>query len=104
MHPFSSIGRTVAATGAVGGLMVVLAACGSEAEMVSANQVEEDINQLVQRENGRPADLVECPDLPAEVGGSIRCSVMTADRKEHGVTVTVTSIEGSMTNYVIKVD
>lgn len=103
MDTFSSIGRSVAAAGVVGGLMVVLAACGSEAEMVSANQVEEDINQLVKRENGR-ADSVECPDLPADVGGSIRCSVMTADKKEHGVTVTVTSVEGSKTNYVIKVD
>lgn len=102
MFSFSSIIRAVATSGVAGVFLVGLVACGPTA--VAADQVEQDINQLVQREVGRPAASIQCPDLPAEVGGSVRCEVMTADGVRHGVTVSVISVEGSRTNYVIKVD
>ncbi|MGH3616122.1 MAG: DUF4333 domain-containing protein [Pseudonocardia sp.] len=102
MFSFFSIVRAAATSGVVGVFLVGLGACGSTA--VAADQVEQDINQLVQREVGRPAASIACPDLPAEVGGSVRCGVRTADGVQHGVTVTVISVEGSKTNYVIEVD
>jgi hypothetical protein len=102
MFTFSRIGRAAAAAGAVAALTVGLAACGSGA--VAADQVEQQINQLVQERAGQPADSVDCPeDLPAEVGGSIRCT-LTAQGETYGVTATVTSVEGSTANYDIKVD
>lgn len=102
MFNFSSSVRTAAAAGVAGVFLVGLVACGSTA--VAADQVEQDINQLVQRKMGRPAALVKCPDLPAEVGSSVRCGVVTTEGVQHGVTVRVTSVEGSNTSYVIKVD
>lgn len=94
-------GRVVAVLGAVAALCFGLTGC---AGAVAAENVEREIDNLVQRLGGAPADKVDCPDdLPAEVGASVRCS-FTAQGATYGVTVTVTSIEGDTANYDIKVD
>jgi uncharacterized protein DUF4333 len=111
MRTISSIRRGVAATAAVVGLVVGSAACAAAAGehsdgtmRVPGEQIEQDINELAQREEGRPADSIECPDLPAVVNSSIRCTLVTSSRLAYGVTVTAKSVEGTEVDYDIKVD
>jgi hypothetical protein len=118
MFTLPSIGRTVAAAGVAAWLVVGLVACAStgpeegeappgdqaERALVPGDQIEGDINELARREEGRPAAAVDCPDLPAEVDSSIRCTLVTAGGKTYGVTVRATSVEGAEVDYDITVD
>jgi hypothetical protein len=111
MRTISSIRRGAAAIAAVVGLVIGSVACaaaaveqGEGAMRVPGEQIERDINELAQREEGRPADSVECPDLPAVVNSSIRCALVTSSGQTFGVTVTARSVEGTEVDYDIKVD
>jgi hypothetical protein len=111
MRTISSTRRGVAAIAAVVGLGIGSAACaaaagerGEGAMRVPGEQIERDINGLAQREEGRPADSIDCPDLPAVVNSSIRCALVTSDGQAFGVTVTATSVDGTEVDYDIKVD
>jgi hypothetical protein len=111
MRTISSIRRGAAASAAVVGLVFGPVACaaaagerGEGAMRVPGEQIERDINELAQREEGRPADSVECPDLPAVVHSSVRCSLVTSSGQTFGVTVMATSVHGTEVDYDMKVD
>jgi hypothetical protein len=52
---------------------------------------------------GKQVDQVSCPDLPATVGASQRCTLQ-AGGDTYGVTVTVTSVQGTDVKFDIQVD
>jgi sRNA-binding carbon storage regulator CsrA len=52
---------------------------------------------------GKDVDEVTCPDLPARVGASERCTLVTGD-ETYGVTVTATSVQGNDVKFDIQVD
>jgi len=51
----------------------------------------------------KQVDEVSCPDLPATVGASQRCTLRTG-ADTYGVTVTVTSVQGTDVKFDIQVD
>ena len=51
----------------------------------------------------KQVDEVSCPDLPATVGASQRCT-LRAGADTYGVTVTVTSVQGTDVKFDIQVD
>lgn len=53
--------------------------------------------------NGKQVDKVSCPDLVARVGASQRCSLVSGT-ETYGVTVTVTSVQGTDVKFDIQVD
>ena len=53
--------------------------------------------------DGKQVDEVSCPDLPATVGASERCT-LKAGADTYGVTVTVTSVQGTDVKFDIQVD
>jgi len=53
--------------------------------------------------DGKQVDEVSCPDLPAAVGATQRCS-LRAGNDTYGVTVTVTSVQGTDVKFDIQVD
>ena len=53
--------------------------------------------------NGKQVDKVSCPDLAAQVGASQRCSLVSGT-ETYGVTVTVTTVQGTDVKFDIQVD
>ena len=53
--------------------------------------------------DGKQVDEVSCPDLAAEVGAMQRCT-LKAGADTYGVTVTVTSVQGTDVKFDIQVD
>ena len=53
--------------------------------------------------NGKQVDKVSCPDLAAQLGASQRCSLVSGTQT-YGVTVTVTSVQGTDVKFDIQVD
>jgi ribosomal protein L12E/L44/L45/RPP1/RPP2 len=53
--------------------------------------------------NGNRVDQVSCPDLPARVGASQRCT-LTSGTETYGVTVTVKTVLGTDVKFDIQVD
>ena len=53
--------------------------------------------------DGKQVDEVSCPDLPATVGASERCT-LKAGADTYGVTVTVTGVQGTDVKFDIQVD
>ena len=53
--------------------------------------------------DGKQVDEVSCPDLPATVGASERCT-LKAGGDTYGVTVTVTGVQGTDVKFDIQVD
>jgi hypothetical protein len=92
----------------VGGVpAVVTPAATPEVETSTAPQVEgRSVAQSVLTQlaaDGKQVDEVSCPDLPATVGATQRCS-LKAGGDTYGVTVTVTSVQGSDVKFDIAVD
>lgn len=82
--------------------MLLLSACGVGA--VPQEDVEQQVSDALAESVGQTPDKVECPDdLPAEVGAEMRCT-LTAGGESIGLTVTVTSVEGTDVNFDIQVD
>lgn len=65
------------------------------------NVAQSVLDQLAS--TGKDVDEVSCPDLPARVGASERCTLVTGD-ETYGVTVTATSVQGSDVKFDIQVD
>lgn len=85
-----------------GALLLLLSACGAGA--VSQEDVEQQISDALAEQVGQTPDKVECPDdLPAEVGAEMRCT-LTAGGESIGLTVTVTSVEGTDVSFDFVVD
>ncbi|MBL8927786.1 MAG: DUF4333 domain-containing protein [Pseudonocardia sp.] len=53
--------------------------------------------------DGKQVDEVSCPDLPATVGASERCTLKSG-ADSYGVTVTVTGVQGTDVRFDIQVD
>lgn len=100
MHTTSRAGRGAVVAAAA---CLALAGCGREA--VPAEDIEQEIHNLVLRADGRRAESVDCPEpLPTRSGSSIRCMVRIDSGQVYGVTVKLRSVEGDRTNYDIEVD
>jgi hypothetical protein len=77
-------------------------ASAAPASSVDGKNVAQSVfDQLVA--NGKQVNQVSCPDLPARVGASQRCS-LTSGKDTYGVTVTVTSVQGTDVKFDIQVD
>jgi hypothetical protein len=80
-------------------LMVVvtaLAACAGE-PVVSADDVESQATDQFSQQF--PVDSVDCPeDLPAEVGASIQC-VLVSEGSSFEMTATTTRVEGDNVDF-----
>ena len=78
-----------------------------DADTTTAPQVEgKSVAQSVLTQlmaDGKQVDEVSCPDLPAAVGATQRCS-LRAGNDTYGVTVTVTSVQGTDVKFDIQVD
>ena len=65
------------------------------------NVAQSVFDQLVS--NGKQVNQVSCPDLAAKMGASQRCTLMSGT-ETYGVTVTVTSVQGTDVKFDIQVD
>ena len=70
--------------------------------MVDGKSVAQSVLLQLKAED-KQVDEVSCPDLPADVGATQRCS-LRAGGDTYGVTVTVTSVQGSDVKFDIAVD
>ncbi|BCJ36705.1 hypothetical protein Athai_42080 [Actinocatenispora thailandica] len=90
-----------AAVAAIGALL--LAGCGGTSS-VSRSEVEKQVSQQLTAQVGRKPDKISCPgSLKAKVGTTMRCT-LTDSGKSYGVTVKVTSVDGSNVKFHIQVD
>jgi ribosomal protein L12E/L44/L45/RPP1/RPP2 len=71
------------------------------ATVAGQNVAQSVLDQLAS--NGKQVDQVSCPDLPARVGASQRCT-LTSGTETYGVTVTVTTVLGTDVKFDIQVD
>ncbi len=71
------------------------------ATVAGQNVAQSVLDQLAT--NGKQVDQVSCPDLPARVGASQRCT-LTSGTETYGVTVTVTTVLGTDVKFDIQVD
>jgi hypothetical protein len=85
-------------------------AAGGGGDVVSADPSTtipgDKVAQSVQEqltERGEPVDRVSCPDLAARVGASQRCTLVSRGAT-YGVTVAVTSVQGTDVRFGIQVD
>lgn len=80
---------------AIGAALGLLAACGGGA--VSASEIEEEAR--AQFEQQFPVDSVDCDeDLPAEVGATITC-VLVSEGDAFEMTVTTSEVEDGTVNF-----
>ncbi|MCV7255199.1 DUF4333 domain-containing protein [Mycolicibacterium fluoranthenivorans] len=82
-----------------------LAACSFSTSVgntsVSKDDVQKQISEKVTEQGGTKPDSVTCPsDLKAEVGATLDCK-MSDGKKNYGVNVTVTSVDGKTVNFDI---
>ena len=81
---------------------VTPAATAAAAPKVEGKSVAQSVlTQLAA--DGKQVDEVSCPDLSATVGASQRCT-LKAGGDTYGVTVTVTSVQGTDVKFDIQVD
>lgn len=86
----------------VAAVCLLLSGCGAAA--VSKADLEQKIKTQLTAQVKQEPDSIECPGaLEAKVGATQKC-VLTEGATKLGVTVTVTSVEGSNVNFSIKVD
>ena len=71
---------------------------------VDKKEVAQEISDQLEAHNGKKPDSVTCPDnLKGVQGETLRCTLVDAGQT-NGVTVTVTSVEGSHVRFDIKPD
>jgi hypothetical protein len=76
----------------------------SAGKSVDKAVVEQQISDQLEAQVGQKPDKIECPDdLKAKVGETMRCT-LTAGGDELGVSVEVTSVDGSDVGFDINVD
>jgi len=85
-------------------LLAGLAACSST-KVLTADTVATSAEDALEEQIGARPDI-SCPDdVEAEVGAETRCTLTAGDDPtEYGVTVTVTSVEGSNATFDVEVD
>lgn len=72
---------------------------------MSADKVANLVAEKLAATTGQPKPNVTCPeDLPAKVGTTSRCTITAENGDTAGVTVKVTSVEGTNMNFDFKVD
>lgn len=79
------------------------AAMQADGGAVSGADVAAAVSAQLTALTGVTPDTVSCPDLPAEIGASIRCA-LTAGAETLGVTVTTTSVQGDEVLFDFAVD
>jgi hypothetical protein len=95
-------GTPTAATDAPASDTVADVAPADPAATVDGKNIAQSVfDQLVA--NGKQVNQVSCPDLEARVGASQRCSLVSGT-ETYGVTVTVTSVQGTDVKFDIQVD
>ncbi|MEI7056250.1 DUF4333 domain-containing protein [Nocardioides sp. CCNWLW239] len=95
------LGRRVASFPLIAIALFGLSACGGS---IQEDSLEENVTDQLEKMAGQRPDEVDCPgDLKAEVGADIRCKLY-AGGEEIGLTVTVTSVDGTDAKYEIQVD
>ncbi|MGJ5752956.1 uncharacterized protein DUF4333 [Streptomyces puniciscabiei] len=78
---------------------------GKSEPKVSAGKLATTVSERLAAQTGRPKPHITCPeDLTGKVGSSTRCKLTADDGSTLGVTVTVTSVQGSQINFDIKAD
>ncbi|MQY39240.1 hypothetical protein SRB17_72620 [Streptomyces sp. RB17] len=106
-------GRVTAAAWSLSAITVgvLLAGCsgsvsvGKSEPKVSAAKLATTVSERLAAQTGRPKPHITCPeDLTGKVGTSTRCKLTADDGSTLGVTVTVTSVQGSQINFDIKAD
>lgn len=76
----------------------------TSAATVNEAQLEDRISALLTEKVGQKPDEIDCPgNLPGKVGEIMECTLI-AGSDQLGVTVTVTSVEGSTGNFDIEVE
>jgi hypothetical protein len=86
----------------VGGATAVTSTAVAATPTVDGKSVAQSVlTQLAA--DGKQVDEVSCPDLPATVGASQRCT-LKAGADTYGVTVTVTAVQGTDVKFDIQVD
>ncbi len=74
---------------------ITLAACGQG--VLDTAELEAQIAAELERQTGVTPSSVDCPaDVPAEEGGTFRCTVTADDGSSIGLTVTQTDDQGSI--------
>ncbi|WP_405387636.1 DUF4333 domain-containing protein [Streptomyces sp. NBC_01102] len=72
---------------------------------LSADKLATTVGKKLAATTGQPVPDVTCPeDLAGKVGTTTRCTLTAGDGSTVGVTVTVTSVDGSQINFDIKAD
>ena len=90
----------------VGGPATATATTAPAATAVAPTVAGKSVAQSVLTQlaaDGKQVDEVSCPDLPATVGASQRCT-LKAGADTYGVTVTVTGVQGTDVKFDIQVD
>jgi hypothetical protein len=73
------------------------------AQVVDGKKVAQSVFDQLTATVGQQPDEVSCPDLPAKVGASVRCRLKTGT-DVYGVTVKVSTVEGTDVRFDIQVD
>ncbi|WP_433335147.1 DUF4333 domain-containing protein [Spirillospora sp. CA-294931] len=86
-------------------IMAVTGGCGGGDKSVKRSELEKGVADQLDKQVGQRPKKVDCPkDLKAKKGTAMRCRLEADDGSKIGLTVTVTSVEGSKVRYAIKVD
>ncbi|MCT9079485.1 DUF4333 domain-containing protein [Streptomyces fulvoviolaceus] len=90
---------------------VLLAGCsasvsvGNSEPKLSADKLATTVAEKLAATTGQPKPDIACPeDLAGKVGTTTRCTLTAGDGSTLGVTVTVSSVDGSNINFDIKAD
>jgi hypothetical protein len=87
----------------VAGTVLLLGGC-SGTKSVDREQVERQVSEQLTKQVGQKPDAISCPDdLAAKKGTTMRCKLTSAG-SSIGLTVKVTSVDGSKVGFDIKVD
>ena len=74
---------------------LALPACSEK--VINTDELEGEIARELEAQTGVVPASVECPDdVPAEKGGTFRCTVTADDGSSAGITVTQTDDQGSI--------
>ncbi|GAA2086039.1 hypothetical protein GCM10009759_06410 [Kitasatospora saccharophila] len=72
---------------------------------LSAEKLNKKTAETLAKNANQPEPTVTCPgDLLGKVGTTMRCQLVATDGSSLGLTLTVTSVQGTDINYNIKVD
>ncbi len=78
---------------------------GNSDPKLSANKLATTVAEKLAATTGQPKPDITCPkDLVGKVGNTTRCTLTADDGSTLGVTVKVSSVDGSKVNFDIKAD